>query len=332
MIGLVSFIAWFRLGSIGSGGLPDDWHDLGLKIGPLSSAGPFTFLSKNREGDLLEHYCISDEGKRLYAANGVGVDVHTGSKLSIRLYVREGKGHHVLQRLRWGASPAPPGWEQQDIDQIFAVIGRKVALYAPSFSIGWPPSSWLVASVEGPAVEWEVQDDRKFQNHPLIAQRDEGGFFLTRLEGRILKVKLPHGVSDLTELFGSPRSSSAAVYVNSEGPVDRGLLVISSDRGRPAFKAYPLPSALGGAIFRRLPDSSTVLSNGDVFCPLPRKDVGSAISAMREKDATLVFSSKRKSWKLYDGLVFYGSSHNGRFVAYGWVKEPFIRMAQIRTK
>jgi hypothetical protein len=309
--------------------LPARWSDLGRTVPYPLIDGGVPVAERLRRGLEVPHCCVSEDGRLIFNRYGVGVDSKTGKKLSIRLYGARPSSGVQFAKLTWGNAPPPSGWIEQGIVDVFLVRGNEVALDSDGSNMGGLTGFRFVGKIGGPQIA-PSDGESTFRSSGIdVGLRPKPGFLTVTKGFKTVEMKLPGGFDFAQLLVNGVDWKSGHVYAFAHGQKN-GLVVFGLAGSKIVSSSYPLPPTLNLTEYP-FPKQTTVLADGSVcgivFAPKPTGE-GPPVSW---RCATVILDKDRRGWKLYPGLVFYGASHNGRYVAYGWDTQGTSHIARVGT-
>lgn len=298
-----------------------------------TSVGRLALRVETRAGVTLKHFGVDDSGRYLYAQSGDVFDTVTGRHHELTIYGR-GWVPNEEMRLVLDKSLRFPDWLGCPLGAV--CMERAGVFWVKSLGTtkyGFRPGTFA-ARINGPSVKlskWKQS---------LIDRRINAAF----LEPPAREVKLASGghTMDLRVLcessqivlhgissYGIPINNAVdskhrKVYLASTNP--RGLIELHWG-SKPVSVQLPLPASFGP---RWEPSfDSTVLADGSICCPEQISKKKARFPGMSSDFATAIVDGSHRAWSLWDGLIFYGASYNGRYVAYGWAQDTSARIARV---
>lgn len=307
--------------------LPEGWRDMGRSV-QLSAAGDVgaNLIRHLSSGDVVKVAGVDEDGSYVYFDYGVGVNTGTGKTRTIRAFQQADKAGRWFLLYRWEDHPE---LTQVHIYDMFFVHGDRFGLSVGGSSLG--PTGFSYGVADGPAVpvEWYRDGERHIRSAGFDVQLGpKPGVERVTHGKRIVEIPLPAGLHQFAVAQNTKPWRSGHLYATAYGPKITGLLVISFKGDRPIFENYPLPKALGldGAWFKEL---SSVLADESACISVAVSQYSSKMPKVSWKYATFTLRRGQRKWQLWPDLIVYGTSYNGRFVAYGWGSEPVLRIAKV---
>ncbi|MFI5386790.1 MAG: hypothetical protein ACHQ50_11795 [Fimbriimonadales bacterium] len=315
--------------------LPPHWHDLGRQV---RSPGSEPFAG---------HYCVDESGRYVYTYQLQGVDTVTGKDRTVNVFMKTEGGKQYVRFMRGGKAP-PPNWFPGSAVEVFYASGNRIGADVGSDVPGGAQYNYfggeVVATVDGPAIAGAQAFDTVRAVCPSLIPAQHAGsgrlgddppHRLNVIEGnKTYRVPLPAKINSVGGVFSEVDGRSGRAYILARfGRPGAEWLAkfweVSYKTRPPSVTSLPDP-AQSGTWWREAGDPSTIARLADesicmrLHATPPRLPTG-----MSGKFATAILDLKTRRWKLWDKLIFFGSSLNGRYVAYGWGADPVIRIARV---
>ncbi|MFI5386791.1 MAG: hypothetical protein ACHQ50_11800, partial [Fimbriimonadales bacterium] len=271
-----------------------------------------------------------------------GVDTVTGKDRTVNVFVKTEAGKQYVRLMRGGKAP-PPNWFPSSANEVFFASDSRIGLMVASDLEGKDFSGEMVASIDGPAIAGAQAFDTVRTVCPSVIPAYYGkpgrpghadAHKFDVMEGaKTYSLPVPSKLNSILGIFNGVDGRSGKAYVSARfqrpGAPWLDRLWEISYRARPPILT-PLPDQDPTTVWWKGARGNGLARLADnTICMLLQPDPGDHQKGVSGKFATAILDLKTRRWKLWDKLIFFGSSLNGRYVAYGWGAEPVIRIARI---
>lgn len=315
--------------------LPAHWIPTGGKVAVVLP-GPST---------TLKHYRIDETGLYLYDEHAHALD--SKSSRTFQVYVwRKGQGPDMRVRLTSDTLDPSSGWVEYGANGVLFARGKTLGFMANGDTVHLIPDFSLTAKVDGKPVFIRnglatlARSSYDFIRgvtpgvypYPRSKPFTPGERLLLVHGGESRSFRIPVELGTVRGFDNHIDWGHRRFFVAADGPGRAGLVEIRLVRKGVSVTRHAIPPNLGTTNWH-MPFGAVRLADGEICMPVDRR-AGSrdAVKGLTKAFGTLVYNTISHRWRLYDGLILYGASQSGRFVAYGSVEEPVMRVARISSK